>query len=150
MSGGTTFRRHYVTTPICCPSRVSILSGRYAHNAGAVSDQPSGWCGVGTYWKAPLQNLSLPTYIRDAGLSTGIFGCVSAINCCTFARWNAFVTACSVHGSFAEKNSTSTTTRTFPPGGTGFLFLVAPRKVTTTEIGTTTRGNGTRLSMENT
>ena len=28
----TTLRRHYVTTPICCPSRTTTLSGRYFHN----------------------------------------------------------------------------------------------------------------------
>ena len=90
--GGTTLRRHYVTTPICCPSRVSLLSGRYAHNAGAQSNLPSGWCGVGTYWKAPLQNLSLPTYVRRAGLATGIFGKELNVNDDTYISpgWDRF------------------------------------------------------------
>lgn len=29
---GTTFRNHYATVSLCCPSRVSLLRGQYAHN----------------------------------------------------------------------------------------------------------------------
>jgi arylsulfatase A-like enzyme len=29
---GTLYKNHFVTTAICCPSRVSILRGQFAHN----------------------------------------------------------------------------------------------------------------------
>jgi hypothetical protein len=30
-AGGTRFSQGYVTTPLCCPSRSTIFSGRYVH-----------------------------------------------------------------------------------------------------------------------
>ena len=61
-AGGATFSQYFVTTPICCPSRTSLLSGRWAHNTGAVSNIKSGWCGMGTFYKGPGQQHALPTY----------------------------------------------------------------------------------------
>jgi N-acetylglucosamine-6-sulfatase len=42
VGGGLNFSSAHVTSPICCPSRTSLFSGRYPHNLG---DDTLGWCG---------------------------------------------------------------------------------------------------------
>lgn len=37
---GTTFNSHYVTTAVCCPSRVSLWTGRQPHNTNVTDVKP--------------------------------------------------------------------------------------------------------------
>lgn len=37
---GTHFQKHYCTTAVCCPSRVSLLTGKLAHNTNVTDVQP--------------------------------------------------------------------------------------------------------------
>jgi len=37
---GTFYRRHYCTISICCPSRVSLLTGKAAHNTNVTDVSP--------------------------------------------------------------------------------------------------------------
>ncbi|KAG7204593.1 hypothetical protein KM043_005012 [Ampulex compressa] len=41
---GATFRNSFVASPICCPNRAAILTGRYQHNHLTVNNSISGGC----------------------------------------------------------------------------------------------------------
>jgi len=59
---GVTFSSGYITTPFCCPSRVSILTGLYAHNHYVFNNNDKLW---------------LPTVVDDLhknGYYTGLVG----------------------------------------------------------------------------
>lgn len=39
---GVTVTRHYAPFPLCCPARATLLTGRYAHNHGVLSNEAPG------------------------------------------------------------------------------------------------------------
>jgi arylsulfatase A-like enzyme len=66
---GVTFSRHFVTTPLCCPSRASILTGRYARNHGVLANNPPlGGAAVFD------DSSTLATWLQSAGVRTGLIG----------------------------------------------------------------------------
>ena len=66
---GMTFNRYYVPYPLCCPSRVSLLTGRYAHNTGVKGNvQPNGGYFGFSFRAAASHNLA--TWLQGAGYRT--------------------------------------------------------------------------------
>jgi arylsulfatase A-like enzyme len=63
--GGTTFTEAFATTPLCCPARAAIMTGRLNHNNN-----------VRTNGDAQLldQNSTVQRYLRQAGYRTGMAG----------------------------------------------------------------------------
>lgn len=59
---GTLFRNHFVTTAICCPSRVSLWTGLHAHNTNVTDINPP----YGTYYRQLYIQLTVALMARGA------------------------------------------------------------------------------------
>ena len=69
MKNGVVFENGFVTTPLCCPSRVSILSGQYVHNHEVYTDRmPLG--GAPKYDDSEC----VAVWLQEAGYRTAYFG----------------------------------------------------------------------------
>ncbi len=64
---GIRFSNAYVTTPLCSPSRSSILTGLYAQNTGVLTNRP----GAPSFAKS---NATLGVWFQQAGYRTGFMG----------------------------------------------------------------------------
>lgn len=70
---GTSFNNMFVTTPLCCPSRSSILTGRYSHNHHAVNNSLSGNCSS-PYWQKNQEPNTMAVQLQKAGYFTYFAG----------------------------------------------------------------------------
>lgn len=70
---GSTFHNFFVHTATCCPSRSSILSGRYLHNIGVLNNSLEGNCD-GPSWQSKVESHTLAIYAKQAGYRTGYAG----------------------------------------------------------------------------
>ncbi len=62
---GTTFSDYVVTTPLCCPSRATLLSGQYGHNNGVLRN---------FYPDLKSKRNVLPAWLQNAGYNTAHVG----------------------------------------------------------------------------
>ena len=67
MARGTEFTDAIVTTPLCCPSRATLLSGQYAHNHGTLANNPG-------YAALRHKANTLPVWLHRAGYVTAHVG----------------------------------------------------------------------------
>ena len=62
---GTTLLNMFSTTPVCCPARASLMSGRYAHNHGALTNEDA---------EKLDQDSTIQARLGRAGYRTALFG----------------------------------------------------------------------------
>lgn len=66
---GAEFMNAYATTPICCPSRASILTGRYLHNTEVRNNSVEGGCND-QKWREGMEGKTFATHLKTAGYRT--------------------------------------------------------------------------------
>ena len=66
--GGRTYPNFSISDPLCCPSRMTIMTGRYAHNTGVIDNLSSR---ISFH---PDMQSTVQCYLKDAGYRTAFFG----------------------------------------------------------------------------
>ncbi|MFC4913264.1 sulfatase [Actinomadura gamaensis] len=70
---GMTFSNYFVADTLCCPSRATILTGRYPHNTGVLSnDPPTG--GYDVFNQRGNEQSTFAVALKNAGYRTGLMG----------------------------------------------------------------------------
>ncbi|KAK4652594.1 hypothetical protein QC762_208050 [Podospora pseudocomata] len=98
---GTSYKRHYCTTSQCCPSRVTLWTGKLAHNTN-VTDVLPPWGGYPKFVDQGLNENWLPVWLQEAGYDT-------------------YYT-----GKLFNSHSVDNYDKPFPAGWTGSDFLLDP------------------------
>jgi N-acetylglucosamine-6-sulfatase len=125
---GTTFTDYVVSSPLCCPSRATLLTGQYPHNHGIVSNSPG-------YSDLRDERNTLPTWLRRAGYVTAHVG--KYLN--NYERdaesgseaapgWDEWVTMLPPYSYFDYALAINGTTRSFGDGAPEYLTTVLNRR----------------------
>jgi N-acetylglucosamine-6-sulfatase len=71
---GMQFKNAFVSDPLCCPSRATIMRGQYAHNTRVWFNSDSSLGGWQAYKSRGYEKNNVATHLHRAGYRTGLFG----------------------------------------------------------------------------
>jgi len=70
---GVEYERAFATTPLCCPSRASILRGQYAHNHEIWNNRPPEG-GFEKFRSLGHEGSTVATWLKEEGYETALLG----------------------------------------------------------------------------
>ena len=73
LEDGVSFENAFLSYPLCCPSRASILTGLYAHNHRVAGNDPPGG-GFEKFHEQGLEESTIAARLQEEGYRTGLFG----------------------------------------------------------------------------
>jgi N-acetylglucosamine-6-sulfatase len=73
---GVSLTRFYISNAICCPSRVTFLTGQYSHNHRVLNNLPPpvGRGGWGRFRSPGPEDQTVATWLKAAGYRTALVG----------------------------------------------------------------------------
>lgn len=69
---GTSFANFFASTPLCCPSRASILRGQYVHNHGTLHHGKGS--GFTAFFRLGREASTAATWLKETGYRTALYG----------------------------------------------------------------------------
>lgn len=71
---GVTFSNYFVTNSLCCPSRATIMSGKFPHNSKVLTNEAKDQGGFAAFRDQGAENGTFATSLQGAGYRTGFMG----------------------------------------------------------------------------
>ncbi len=71
---GVTLTNYFLTDPLCCPSRASIMRGQYPHGTGVYNNDSGPYGGYPRFHAMGDDLSNVATWLQDAGYHTGMIG----------------------------------------------------------------------------